>query len=105
MPCILARVESLPENMARVQITLKHLQDEMHEGFQLWRTEMETGREQTSQEISLLSRQISQILELRTSPNVEIQRPPSPYPSLENGGVDGSSFTPALEFFLSLRFV
>ncbi len=53
---------------------------------------METGRKQTSQEIRLLGLKIPQLLELRTSPNVEIQRPPSSCPSSENGG-GGSSLT------------
>ncbi len=86
LPCILAQVESVQESMATVQITLQHLQGELHEGFQILRSEMETGREQASQEFRLLGLQISKLLELRASLNMENQRPPgpSPYPSSEN---------------------
>ncbi len=54
LPYILAQVESVQESMATVQITLQHLQGELHEGFQVLRGEMEAGREQASQEIRLL---------------------------------------------------
>jgi hypothetical protein len=62
--------------MATVQITLKLVQGKLQEGFQLLRSEMETGREQASQEIRSISFQISKLYEFWASPNVEIQRPP-----------------------------
>ncbi len=86
LPCLLAQVESVQESIATVQNTLQHLQGELHEGFHLLKSEMETGREQASQETRSLSFQISQLLEFWTSPNVEIQLTPSPYPSSENCG-------------------